>query len=57
MAEEKKDNSVPISDLMEKLDKLDKLDSLPDWTLADYQLFRTKIYLLENRINNLGKRE
>lgn len=47
------DKQVTYGNLMEKLNRLDKLDNLPDWSKFEYTDLRAKIYLLENKINNL----
>ena len=47
------DKQVTCGNLMEKLNKLDKLDNLPEWSKNEYLELRSKIYLLESKINNL----
>ena len=47
------DKQVTCGNLMEKLNRLDKLDNLPEWSKNEYLELRSKIYLLESKINNL----
>lgn len=47
------DKQVTCGNLMEKLNKLDKLDNLPEWSKNEYIELRSRIYLLESKINNL----
>ena len=47
------DKQVTCGNLMEKLNRLDKLDNLPEWSKNEYIELRSKIYLLESKINNL----